>query len=215
MSRTVRIAATFACALVATTSCAITADDEPRALAVTTTTTTEPATPTVGGSTAVLWMLDDGQLVPLSLSLPDHMVSTVLGALFDPSSDTDEQHRGLTSSVPVDARLEDVELNGGTLTVNMSEEFDNVVGPSRQQAIAQIVLTATEFPNIERVRFEVDGEPVQVATPTRGDAGTVTACDYVSLLADPTNTTQSTVDDDTRERLAERTATLETTCVPT
>ena len=63
--------------------------------------------------------------------------------------------------------------------------------------------------------LEVDGEPVQVATPTRGDAGTVTACDYVSLLADPTNTTQSTVADDTRERLAERTATLETTCVPT
>jgi germination protein M len=199
-------------ALVAgTSSCSIGTDDQPRGLAVSTTTTTVPATPTSGGATAVLYYLRDGRLIPVSLSLPDRQVQTVVETLFEPPEpglDTLD----LTTSVPVDTRLTNLELEDGTLTLDLSEEFDNVVGPSRQQAIAQIVMTATEFGNVERVRFRVDGDPIQVATPTRGDATTVTACDYASLLPDPTEVESVGLGSATLQRLQLRTSKLETDC---
>ncbi|UDY35950.1 GerMN domain-containing protein [Dermatobacter hominis] len=201
-----------ACAsILAVTSCSIGTDDEPRALAVSTTTTTLPAAPTSGGATAVLYYLREGQLIPVSLSLPDRQVQTVVETLFE-SPEPGLDALDLTTSVPIDTQLTSLELEDGTLTLDLSEEFDNVVGPSRQQAIAQIVMTATEFGNVERVRFQVDGDPIQVATPTRGDATTVTACDYASLLPDPTDVESVGLGSATLQRLELRTSKLETTC---
>lgn len=201
-------------ALIAATSCSIGTDDEPRALAVSTTTTTLPATPTSGGASAVVYYLRDGQLIPVSLSLPDRQVQTVVETLFE-VPDTSVQGQDLTTSVPVDTHLTSMELQDGTLTLDLSEEFDNVVGPSRQLAIAQIVMTATEFGNVERVRFRVDGDPIQVATPTRGDASTVTACDYASLLPDPAQVDSVGLGSTTLQRLQLRTSKLESTCPAT
>ena len=200
-----------AAVVVAAAGCSIGTDSEPRALAVSTTTTSAPAAPTSGGASAQLWYLRDGSLVPAAVSLPDHTVSTTIGALFD-TTDAAVKSQKLTSSVPIDTELSSVDLNEGTLTVDLSKEFDNVVGPSRQLAIAQIVLTATEFPNVSRVRFKVDGKPVQVATPTRGDATTVTACDYASLLGDPAELAKSGLSNASMQQLDERVATFAENC---
>lgn len=205
------LGAVVAIVVLIATACSIGADDEPRALTVSTTTTSTPAAPTSGGASAELWYVSDGALVPVSLSLPDHLLSTVVGAMFDAPDQTVEA-QDLTTSIPVDTSLRSVDLVDGTLTIDLSEEFDNVIGPSRQQAIAQIVLTATDFSNVSRVRFQVDGTPIQVATPTRGDAATVTACDYVSLLADPVELSQGVTDDTMIVGLQERIAELEETC---
>jgi hypothetical protein len=200
--------------LVATAACSIGSDDEPRALAVSTTTTSLPATPTSGEATAVLYYLRDGHLIPVSLSLPDRQVQTVVETLFEaPEPGLDSLD--LTTSVPVDTQLTDLQLEDGTLTLDLSEEFDNVVGPSRQQAIAQIVMTATEFPEVERVRFRVDGDPMQVATPTRGDTSLVSACDYASLLPDPAQVESVGLGSATLQRLQLRTSKLESTCPAT
>lgn len=189
--------------------CAIGTDSEPRALVVSTTTTTAPAAPTSGGASAELWYLRDGSLVPTAVSLPDHTLSTTIGALFDTPDGSVKSHE-LTSSVPIDTELTNLDLNAGTLTVSLSKEFDNVVGPSRQQAIAQIVLTATEFPDVSKVRFKVDGRQVQVATPTRGDAATVTACDYATLIGDPNELARSGLTNATMQHLEQRATDFET-----
>lgn len=197
--------------LAAAAGCSIGTDSEPRALVVSTTTTSTPSAPSTGGASAQLWYLRDGALVPAGVSLPDHTVSTTIGALFatpDPAVKSQE----LTSSVPIDTELSNLDINEGVLTVNLSKEFDNVVGPSRQQAIAQIVLTATEFVSVSKVRFKVDGKAVQVATPTRGDATTVTACDYASLLGDPAELAQSGLTNESMQQLDQRVATLQETC---
>ena len=149
--------------------------------------------------------------MPVSASLPDHLLSTVMGSLFD-APDTESVGRDLTTSVPVDTKVEHLDLADGTLTVDLSGEFDNLVGPSRQQAIAQIVLTATEFPSVERVRFRVDGTAVPVPTPTRGDAPTVSECDYASLLADPVEMAQAGVTLNAIQRTQARAADLERHC---
>jgi len=191
--------------------CSIGTDSEPRSLAVSTTTTSAPTAPSTGGASAQLWYLRDGALVPAAVSLPDHTVSTTIGALFD-TPDNAVKSQELTSSVPIDTQLANLDLNDGTLTVNLSKEFDNVVGPSRQQAIAQIVLTATEFVSVNKVRFKVDGKSIQVATPTRGDATTVTACDYASFLGDPAVLAQSGIANASMQQLDQRIAGLNETC---
>ncbi|HPU39618.1 MAG TPA: hypothetical protein PLS63_08600, partial [Microthrixaceae bacterium] len=66
--------------------------------------------------------------------------------------------------------------------------------------------------NVSRVRFKVDGKPVQVATPTRGDATTVTACDYASLLGDPAELAKSGLSNLSMQQLDERVATFAENC---
>lgn len=194
-------------------ACSIGTDDTPRDLAVSTSTTAAPSTPTVGGATAVLYYVDDGQLVPTTRSLSDRRVSTVLDALLKTPS-SDQQSRNLTSSIPVGTRLSGARLEEGTLNVDLSSEFDNVVGPSRQQAIAQIVMTATELPGVDRLRFSVNGKPVQVATPTRGDTTTVSDCDYRSLLAKPSDVDAAKLGQGTIQRLQVRQTNLAQSCPP-
>ena len=43
-------------------------------------------------------------------------------------------------------------------------------------------MTATEFPDVDSLRFEVNGKVLQVTSPTRGDTTTVNACDFALLL---------------------------------
>ena len=43
-----------------------------------------------GGASAQLWYVLDGSLVPVSASLPDHLLSTVMGSLVDaPDTESD------------------------------------------------------------------------------------------------------------------------------
>lgn len=203
--------ALLATIVVVLTGCAIGTDDSPRDLVVSTTTTAVPLTPTNGEAQAVLYYLRDGQLVPASLSLPDHGMGTALNALFktpNPKGTT----RDLTTSIPAGTRLNSQHLEGGTLSLDLSSEFDNVVGPSRQQAIAQIVMTATEFPDVDRVRFSVGGKGVQVATPTHGDTAVVTDCDYRSLLIKQSDVDGTTLDPATAQRLKLRQENLRQSC---
>ncbi|MBS1838311.1 MAG: GerMN domain-containing protein [Actinobacteria bacterium] len=192
-------------------ACSIGTDDAPRDLAVSTSTTVAPVTPTSGGATAVLYYVHDGQLVPITRSLPDRHLGTVLDTLLKAPS-TDQQSRNLTTSIPVGTRLSSSRLDGSTLIVDLSSEFDNVVGPSRQQAIAQIVMTATEFPGVDRLRFSINGKPVQVATPTRGDTSVVSDCDYRSLLAKPSDIDGTTLGQATVQRLQLRQSNLVQQC---
>jgi hypothetical protein len=66
----------------------------------------------------------------------------------------------LRSLIPNGATLEDVHLDGDTLTVDLSNV--KVEGPGQAQALAQLVYTATETDPIAYVRFTVDGKPVAV-----------------------------------------------------
>lgn len=202
----------LALAALALGACSIGTDDQPRELAVSTTSTTAPSSPTSGGSSAVLYFVRDGQLVPTTRSLPDHQIDTVLRSLLK-APPSDQPAQKLSTSIPVGTTLSSSRLDGGTLSVDLSDGFDNVVGPSRQQAIAQIVMTATEFPQVDRLRFSVAGKPVQVATPTRGDTSIVSDCDYRTLLAKPSDIDPpGTLPAAAAERLTNRQANLERHC---
>jgi len=81
--------------------------------------------------------------------------------LAGPSSKQAEQ--GLTSSVPVGTKLRGVTIDNGVATVDLSPEFSSGGGTlSMTSRVAQVVFTLTQFPTVTSVRFEIEGEPLDV-----------------------------------------------------
>lgn len=200
--------------LVATgAACGITQDSSPRALAVTTSTTEPPSTPTSGGAQAVLWFVKEGNLVPVTRSLPDRRPTTVVGALLD-GPGPGERVAGVTSSIPTGTELRDLELDSttGTLETHLSRAFENVAGPAKQLAIAQLVLTATELEEVNEARFVVGSQDIQVPSPTRGDSPVVEDCDYRSLLPTDTAARELGLSGTTLETLRNRRVALAQAC---
>jgi len=193
-------------------SCGIASDDSPRPLAIATTSTTEgPSTATSGGTAAVLYYLRDGKLVPITKSLPDRTLGTVMNALLN-DAESDDLPPGTGTAIPMGSTLKDLSEGTDTTELNLSTEFENVVGPKRQEAIAQLVMTATEFPDIDSLRFEVNDKVLQVTSPTRGDTTTVTACDFALLLPTPEQAEGSQLPASAIERLNLRRQDLEKNC---
>ena len=79
-----------------------------------------------------------------------------------PSDLTGDDPDDLFSSIPVGTRLLDVALSDGTATVDLNAEFGSGGGTLSMTArVAQVVFTATQFDNVERVRFWIDGAPIE------------------------------------------------------
>jgi hypothetical protein len=65
--------------------------------------------------------------------------------------------------IPEGTRLLGLRIDHGIATVNLSREFEGGGGTaSILGRLAQVVFTLTQFPTIEGVKFELDGEPVTV-----------------------------------------------------
>jgi germination protein M len=77
---------------------------------------------------------------------------------------TAEERRGdVASAIPSGTRLLGLDINSGTATVDLTSEFESGGGSLSMTArLAQVVYTLTEFDTVKRVRFALDGEPVDV-----------------------------------------------------
>ncbi len=202
-------------ALTTLAGCGIQTDDAPRPLTVSTTTTVPRPTTTSGNSATALFVTRSGTVVPVTKELPDQQARTVLDALVR-LRPPDVGVKGASNAVPTGTEVLSVSRtgarSGSTLVVDLSGRFDRVVGPSRQLAVAQLVMTATGLPGVQKVRFSIDGNPVTVPTPEKGDAAEVTACDVRSLLADPDSPDSAGLSARSAARLTERSDALESSC---
>lgn len=194
-----------------TGSCGVDVDEAPRALQVDQTTSTAVPAPSTGQAKAVLYYVRDGTLLPDIEELPDRGLESTLEALLQASS-PDLPGNGLSTSIPAGTELLGVERDSRQLTIDLSAAFDNVVGLSRQQAIGQLVLTATQVANVDSVSFQVEGEPMTVSSPTRGDRPDVDACDFRSLLATVDSAGSAGLDFDSLQVLEARRAQLDREC---
>lgn len=203
-------AAVIGVAVVAT-GCGINMDDAPRVVDAQLSTTTTVATQQQGPVESVLYYVAEGSIVPATAMLPDRSVTTLIEALLKtppkPLSDI-----GAYSSIPSGSTLLASKLTGTMLMVDMSSAFDNVVGVSRQQAIAQIVLTVTQQSAIRSVEFRVNGERIQVTSPTRGDRYEVTNCDFKDLLATTDQAQSAGLGEESIALLQARTARMNMVC---
>jgi germination protein M len=73
-----------------------------------------------------------------------------------------ERAAGETSAIPAATTLRGVNLRDGEATVDLSGEFATGGGTLSMTArVTQVVFTATQFTNVDRVTFWIDGEPVE------------------------------------------------------
>lgn len=74
----------------------------------------------------------------------------------------DERAAGLLTVIPPGTTLRDVSLADGQAIVDLSRDYESGGGTLSMTArLAQVVFTATQFDNTDRVLFWLDGEPVQ------------------------------------------------------
>jgi hypothetical protein len=196
-------------ALAGAAGCGVGFDDEPRALQSEASTTTVVDSQEEGRLAAVLYYVREGALLPTQEDLPDRTPSTLLSALTTPPATN-----GLGTSIPAGTEVLGTTRDGELLIVDLSSEFDNVVGLSRQQAIGQMVLTVTQQGSVEQLEFQVDGETLTVSSPLRGDTTVVTACDFAALLASPDEALAADLPAATLAELEARRAELADTCEP-
>lgn len=176
--------AILACSLLAA-ACGIEADPSPRALPVSTTTTTVPTTEPTGEAETVLYMVKASALVPIVRRLPARTPREVMSSLLVPPSGGEGQ--GLSSSIPSATRLLGISgPENGLVEIDLSEDFEDVEGEARVLAVGQIVMSETLLPDVETLTFSIEGEPLSVFSPESGDVEVVDACDYATTLTDPT-----------------------------
>lgn len=163
------------------TSCGVPLDDTARPIVQATTTTTPVTTTPDDPSSAVLvYYVEEKAQTTDGDSLKSHVepvaddptVRKALTILF-----TAEVPPNLKTSIPKGTDLIAVDPVGAQVTINLSNEIDDVTGDAQRTAYAQMVFTVLAFPQFTSVRFSIEGNPVEA--PTDGaNRSIVRASDY-------------------------------------
>lgn len=192
------LTATMTLALAA---CGVQLDKAPRELAVesvpyglletSTTTTSEPRPLPTFRPTTVYLVDNEGYLVQVRRQLPGEQTveSAILSLLTEPTEA--ESDSGLGTAISSSTVLRGVSgLEDGLVTIDLSSEISDVSPQSVRLALAQIVFTATAVAGVEKVVFQVDGQPRQVpngAGETTDEP--LTPGDYRQFVRPPPTTT--------------------------
>jgi len=126
------------------------------------TTTTAPTAAAGTGPTSVCLTLD-GALLPVTRR-PGGGDGGLRELVTSPPSEG-QTRVGLRSAVD-DEVVDAVAAADGTATVDLDDEFGQLPGDEQLLAVAQMTCTLTAQPGIERVRFRLGGEHIDV--PVRG-----------------------------------------------
>jgi spore germination protein GerM len=149
-------------------------------------TTTKEQTGTVPTllSLEVWFSRDDGLVAVRRTHQPTQRIATAaLDALLAGPTSA-ERDSGLVSAVPSGTRLLGITIRNGVATVDLTSEYQSGGGSlSMQTRLGQVVYTLTQFPTVQKVRFLLDGTPVNVFS-SEGIVldHPVARSDYVNLL---------------------------------
>ena len=109
---------------------------------------------------------DNAGLVPVLREVPQTQAvgTAALTALLAGPNDAELGARpAMYTAIPEGTRLLGLRVEGGIATVNLSREFESGGGSASVLGrLAQVVFALTQFPTIQGVKFELDGEPVEV-----------------------------------------------------
>lgn len=131
------------------------------------TTHSAPSTSSGTGTTAkqvrtAVYFLHGEQVspAPRTVTAPATATEAVRTLLVGPSRF--EGNHGRTTAIPSGTTLHSVVVRNHVATVDLSGRYDDGGGSLSMRArLAQVVFTATRFPSIHSVRFELDGKPVK------------------------------------------------------
>ncbi len=113
-------------------------------------------------TTVQLFFVRDDRLAPVARQVlgPPSLASVLDQLLAGPAPV--EMVDGIRSAISPRSRIRRVSLADGVASVDLSEHFVQVEGEDQIVAIAQLVFSCTALPGVERVRFLLEGRPVEV-----------------------------------------------------
>ncbi len=89
------------------------------------------------------------------------VLRNALAELLEGPTDS-ELAAGLHTQIPDGTTLRDINLADGLATVDLSRDYERGGGTLSMTArLAQVIFTATQFDNVDEVRFWLDGAPVE------------------------------------------------------
>ncbi|MDI3341463.1 MAG: GerMN domain-containing protein [Sphaerobacter sp.] len=109
-----------------------------------------------------VYFLRDAKIATASRAIPatQRVATEAIEALLAGPTEA-ERAAGMTTAIPEGTRLLGVTIDAGLATVNLSREFESGDGSvSLAARLAQVVYTLTQFPTVEQVQFQLEGEPV-------------------------------------------------------
>jgi germination protein M len=105
-------------------------------------------------------------LVPVLREVPQTkgVATAAMRALLKGPNDAEMAGRpAIYTAIPDDTTLLGLSIKDGVATVNLSKEFESGGGSASALArLAQVTYTLTQFPTVDKVLFQLDGEPVTV-----------------------------------------------------
>jgi spore germination protein GerM len=135
----------------------------PPTTAPTPTTTTEPTPTTEPTMVDVKVYFFRGERLEIAhrqVEAPAVLRGAIAEVLAGPTAD--DRAAGLSSEIPPATTLRDVSLAEGQAIVDLSGDYESGGGSmSMMGRLGQVVFTATQFDNVDRVLFWLDGEPVE------------------------------------------------------
>jgi spore germination protein GerM len=132
-----------------------------------TTTTVAPS----AGESYTLYLVAGEQLRAVTRRARERLTPSALLSKLSEGPTPTEADAGLRTLLSPDVAVDHVRVADDVATVELTGAgADQPAGNEGALAIAQLVYTATGIPGVQRVRFEVDGQPAEIP---RGD-GTLT-----------------------------------------
>ena len=162
-------------ALGLTAGCGIPAEDQPREVAADdvpfdllapAAASARPETPEGESAPVQVFMYssDHDRLTPVEREVEAPVEAEEVVKLLLEGATSAEKNKGLSTDIPPRTELLDTSLDEDhhVLTIDLSEQILDVQAEGQLRAIAQLVFTATQLKDVERVRFRVEGEPREV-----------------------------------------------------
>ncbi len=171
-----------AAGLIVASGCSIPFDSEPRDAAGAAGPRNDRATdPGTGQSRAMLYLVKEDLMAGAIRDVADRQPNTLAEALAT-QPDATARSAGLVSQIPPGLEIRSIRRTDEGLIIDLSDMFDDVIGAARQEAVAQFVFTLGDSDVTRTFQFRIDGRPVLISTPARGDVPEVGECDFVGLL---------------------------------
>jgi hypothetical protein len=111
-----------------------------------------------------VWFARDNALVEVRRThQPTPLVATAAINALLAGPAPEERVRGLGTALPPGTKLLGIAIHDGVATIDLTSEYQSGAGSrSMQMRLAQVVYTLTQFPTVQKVRFRLDGSPVNV-----------------------------------------------------
>jgi len=130
--------------------------------------------------------VDNAGLVPVLRQIPKTKAvgaAAMEALLAGPNDDELGARPAMYTTIPEGTRFLGLTIDAGVATVNLSKEFESGGGSANVLGrLAQVVYTLTQFPSIETVQFQLDGQPIEVFSDAGYADHPVGRADYTGEL---------------------------------